>query len=210
MAATYFIVPLWASGFVGQASSLSGLSGKKRPDRQEACPTRFCGNLKMNARKYIAPDGALFLVLMRLQLWRTYGAKGEVMKMFFRLIKIVLPLAIVAFCLFGFVLHSQSGIFGGFQTALLSADWMLLACIAVWCGTFLFLTFSRADLPLIGLLLIAIAAFFIGYAASWQSDGCDHSFGGRGAGQGKTAGCCEEYLISGEMASAYCLNNISK
>ncbi len=43
---------------------------------------------------------------------------------------------------------------------------MLLACLAVWFGTFIFLTFSRKDLPLIGLLLIAIAAFFISFAAS--------------------------------------------
>ena len=39
----------------------------------------------------------------------------------------------------------------------------LHCCLVV---TFIFLTFSLIDLPLIGLLLIAIAAYFIGYAAS--------------------------------------------
>jgi hypothetical protein len=80
-------------------------------------------------------------------------------------------LAILSVCLFGYVLHYESGIFREFQAALLSAQWMLLVCIAVWCNSFIFLTFSRSDLPLIGLLLIAIAAFFIGYAASlWTTD----------------------------------------
>ena len=118
----------------------------------------------MNTRKYAAPDGALFLILMKLQLWRTYGAK--VMERFFRLLKVALPLAIVAGCLFGNVLHHQSGIFREFQAALLSVQWMLLACLAIWCSTFIFLTFSLKDLPLIGLLLIAIFAFFIGNASS--------------------------------------------
>jgi len=121
----------------------------------------------LNVKKYAAPDGALFLILMRLQLWRTYGAK--VMEKFFRLIKIAMPLAIVSMCLFGYVLNSHSGIFREFQAALLSVQWALLACLAVWCGSFLFMTFSRRDLPLIGLLVIAIAAFFIGYAESFQT-----------------------------------------
>jgi O-antigen ligase len=120
----------------------------------------------MNVKKYAAPNGALYLVLMRLQLWRTYGAK--VMEKFFRLIKIILPLAIVTVCLFGYVLHSQSGIFREFQAALLSVEWMLLACLAIWCLCFIFLTFSLKDLPLVGLLLIAIIAYFISKAASWK------------------------------------------
>ncbi len=106
------------------------------------------------------------MVLMRLQLWRTYGAK--VMETFFRLIKIVLPLAIVSICLFGYVLHYQSEIFREFQAALLSVEWMLLACLAVWCGTFIFLTFNLKDILLIGLLLIAIFVYFIGEAPSWR------------------------------------------
>jgi len=82
------------------------------------------------------------------------------------LIKLALLLAIVSICLLGYVLHHQSGIFCEFEAALLSVGWMLLACIAIWCGSFIFLTFSLNDLPLIGLLLIAIATYFIGYTAS--------------------------------------------
>jgi O-antigen ligase len=80
-------------------------------------------------------------------------------------IKAILLLAIVAFYFFEFILHRQSRIFRELEMALLQTQWMLLACMAVWCGSFIFLTFSPKDLPLIGLLLIAIAAFFIGYAA---------------------------------------------
>jgi hypothetical protein len=123
----------------------------------------------MNVKKYAAADGALFLILMRLQLCCAYGAKGEVMGRFFRLIKIMLPLAIVSACLLGYVLNSQSGIFREFEAAMLSVQWMLLVCIAVWCGTFIFLTFSLNDWPLIGLLLIAIVAFFVSYATSWRA-----------------------------------------
>src|SRR5665213_1922032 len=92
---------------------------------------------------------------MKLQLCCAYGAKC-----------ITLPLAIVVLCLFGLALSGHSGIFREFQVALLSLQWMLLVCLAVWCGTFLFLTFSRKDLPLVGLLLIAIVLYYINYAAS--------------------------------------------
>lgn len=97
---------------------------------------------------------------------RAYGAKGKVIDMFFRLVKIVLPLAGIALCLFGYVLHFQSGIFREFEAVFLSVEWMLLVCMVIWCGTFIFLSFSLKDWPLIGLLLIAIAAYFIGYTAS--------------------------------------------
>jgi hypothetical protein len=90
-------------------------------------------------------------------------------KMLLRLIKVGLQLAIVAVCLFGYVLNSQSGIFYEIQTGLLSLKWMLLVCLAVWSGTFLLLDFSLNDLPLLGLLLIAISAYFISYGASWQA-----------------------------------------
>jgi len=86
----------------------------------------------------------------------TYGAKF-----------IALLLAIVSVCLFGYILHCQSGIFREFEAVLLSLQWMLLVCLAVWCGTFFFLTFGLNDLPLIGLLLIAITAYFVGYAEPW-------------------------------------------
>jgi hypothetical protein len=123
----------------------------------------------MNFKKYIAPNGALFWPAVKLQIGRAYGANSEVMESFYRLITIALPLAIVSACLLGYVLHSQSGIFREFQAVLLSVQWMLMVCLAVWCSTFIVLTFSLNDLPFIGLLLIAIAAYFIGNIASWQT-----------------------------------------
>src|ERR1700679_3460780 len=93
-------------------------------------------------------------------------AKGKVMKKIFRLIKFALPLAIVSVCLFGYVLNSQSSISCEFQAALLSVEWILLVSLVIWSGSFIFLPFSLNDLRLTGLMLIAIAAYFIGYAAS--------------------------------------------
>jgi hypothetical protein len=81
-------------------------------------------------------------------------------------IKDLFLLAIVFLCLFGFILNRHSDIFRGFETALLSPQWLLLACITAWCGTLIFLTFSMNDLPLIGLLLIAVAMYFISYVES--------------------------------------------
>jgi len=51
-----------------------------------------------------------------------------------------------------------------------TTQWMLLTCLMVWCGTFLFLNFSLKDLPLIGLLLITIAICFISHAALSGTD----------------------------------------
>ncbi len=82
-------------------------------------------------------------------------------------IKVTLLLAIVAFCLFEYALHRQSGLFQEFEETLLSLQWMMLVCLAIWCGAFLFLTFNLTDLPIVGLLLIAIAAYFICYATFW-------------------------------------------
>ncbi len=82
------------------------------------------------------------------------------------LIKLALLLAIVSSCLFGYVLNSNSGVFREFQAALLSLQWMLLACLSIWCGTFIFLTFRWEDWPLLVLLLIALTAYFIGYTVS--------------------------------------------
>jgi hypothetical protein len=99
-------------------------------------------------------------------------------------IKVTLLLAVAAFCLFEFMLHHQSDIFREYEAAFLSLEWMLLACLAVWGGTFLFLTFSMTDLPLIGLLLIAIAAYCIGQAARPATDALTLLFGvtlGKGA-----------------------------
>ena len=85
-------------------------------------------------------------------------------QMLIRTTIVTLLLAVVALCLFGYVLNSLSGSIRQFEVALLSLRWMLLVCMVVWCGTFIFLTFGLNDLPLIGLLLIVITAFFIGLA----------------------------------------------
>jgi hypothetical protein len=77
---------------------------------------------------------------------------------------VTLLLAIVALCLFGQALSGHCGIFREFQAALLSMQWMLLVCLSIWCGTFLFLTFSRKDWLLICLLLMAIVHYFTGPA----------------------------------------------
>ena len=99
-------------------------------------------------------------------------------------VKVTLVLAMVAFCFFQFMLHRQSDIFREMEAALLQTQWMLVVCLAVWCGTFLFLTFSLNDLCLIGLLLVAIAGYFITYAAWPVTDAINLLFGvtlGKGA-----------------------------
>jgi len=84
----------------------------------------------------------------------------------FQPFKIILSVAVAAAFLFGCVLDCQSSIFREFEAALFQMQWMLLVCITVWCCFFIFLTFNLNDLPLIGLLFVATAAYFIGYAAS--------------------------------------------
>jgi hypothetical protein len=76
-----------------------------------------------------------------------------------KLIKPVVLLAITMFCLIEFALYCQSDVIKMVEDVLLQTRWMLLACLAVWCGTFLVLTFSLKDLLLIGLLFIAIMYF---------------------------------------------------
>lgn len=91
---------------------------------------------------------------------------------------IVLVLTVVSICLLGHVLHAQSKIFRESQASLLSLQWMQMICIAVWCETFLLLTFSLNDLPLMGLLVIAVAMYFVGYVTTWQmSDAITLLFG---------------------------------
>lgn len=83
-------------------------------------------------------------------------------------IRALLLLATVAFLIFEVVLNRQSPLLCSFEAALLSLSMMLLVCLVVWCGTFIFLTFNLDDLPLLGLLIIAIAASFIGSAVTWR------------------------------------------
>jgi hypothetical protein len=95
---------------------------------------------------------------MKLQIGRAYGA-----------IFTLLPLVIVGLFLFGQALSGHYGIFREFQAALLSADGMLLACLSIWCGTFIFPTFSGKDWPLICLLLVALTVYFTNNATVSQA-----------------------------------------
>jgi O-Antigen ligase len=85
-------------------------------------------------------------------------------------IRVTLALAIAIFSLFEFLLQRQSHIVSEYVSVVLSLQWILLVCLAVWCGILLFLTFSLNDLPLIGLLLIAITVYFVGIAARSLAD----------------------------------------
>ncbi|MGB8168802.1 MAG: hypothetical protein WCF18_14995, partial [Chthoniobacteraceae bacterium] len=87
-----------------------------------------------------------------------------------KLIKPMLYLAIVAFCLLGVMLHCQSNFFQEYETALFSLQWVVFLCIAFWCGLFLLLTFSLKDLPLIGILTISIVMFCVSNAASRSAE----------------------------------------
>ena len=112
-----------------------------------------------------------------------------------RLIKVALPLAIAVLFLFEQALSSHYGIIREFQAAVLSLQWLLLLCIAVWCGTFLFLTFSPRDWPLLGLLLSAIVAFFIGAAASSRAVDALILLAG------VTLGCAARFFVGDEVTS---------
>jgi len=79
--------------------------------------------------------------------------------------KVTLLLVILFVCLLTSALHHQSHFFRVFEAMLLLQQWILLVCVAVWCGTFIFLTFNLKDFLLIGLLVIALIRYFIGYAA---------------------------------------------
>jgi len=71
---------------------------------------------------------------------------------------------IIIVCLLNYVLKIKSELLREYLVALLSVHRVFVICLVVWCGTFIFLTFRRKDCLLIGLLLIAVAAYFIRYA----------------------------------------------
>jgi hypothetical protein len=75
------------------------------------------------------------------------------------LTKPILALAIMALCLFGFVILRQSNLFLASEKVFLLLEQPLLMCCAFLCGVSLFLTCNVKELPLIGLFLIA---YFIG------------------------------------------------
>jgi len=83
-------------------------------------------------------------------------------------IKVLLLLVIVFFCLFEYVLQFQSNTFKEFENVVLQTQRTLVIFLAIWCGCFLLLTYSLNDLPLLGLLLIAVAVYFIDFAICWR------------------------------------------
>jgi hypothetical protein len=99
-------------------------------------------------------------------------------------IMVALLLEVLVLCLFGQALNLYYGDFREFEAAVLSVQWMPMVCIAVWCGSFIFLTFSLNDLPLIGLLIIAIFAYFIGYTAASTATDAIILLGGVTLGRG--------------------------
>lgn len=76
-------------------------------------------------------------------------------------IKAILFIALIGFCLFAFALHHQSSVFRFFESAVLSLQGTLLTCLLVWCGTVLFLTFRLEDLSLVALVVIAVVDYFV-------------------------------------------------
>jgi len=99
-------------------------------------------------------------------------------------IKISLLLVLVFFCLFEFSLYQQSRIFREYTTAILSLKWMLLVCLLLWSGAFLFLTCRWNDLLLLIFLLVIITEFFVNYSSRTAADILTFLFGvtlGKGA-----------------------------
>jgi O-antigen ligase len=92
---------------------------------------------------------------MKLQLCRTDGA-----------LCVALPLAILSLCFFGQTLSSYCSVFHELQAVFRLEPEMLLASPSIWCGTFVFLTFSQRDWPLLTLLLVALAWYAIGHEES--------------------------------------------
>jgi hypothetical protein len=100
-------------------------------------------------------------------------------------INATLPFVLTGFCLFELMIHRQSETFREYAAMVSSLQGALLLCMAVWCGAFLVFSFGWNDWPLIGLVLIAIVAYFMGIGARPATDALTLLFGvtlGRGSG----------------------------
>jgi hypothetical protein len=75
-------------------------------------------------------------------------------------IKVTLLLLVTAFCLFEFSLHRHVNLAREYESVFLSLRWMLLSCLAVWCGVLIFLTRQTLDGLLIGFLLFVTILYF--------------------------------------------------
>ena len=67
----------------------------------------------------------------------------------------------VSFCLLELELRRESITYSEYAAAIGSSEGLLLACLALWCSTFLLITFRRNDWPLLGMLAVAIGAHLI-------------------------------------------------
>jgi hypothetical protein len=93
------------------------------------------------------------------------------------LIKPALLLAILAFCLFAYALARNCGLCLELEAISLQEQRLLALCLMVWCGYFIFMTFGSHDWPLIGLLIIAVAAYFISFTVRPTTDALMLLFG---------------------------------
>jgi hypothetical protein len=86
-------------------------------------------------------------------------------------VKAGLLLAIVALCLFEFVLRRQSSVFREYETALFQMQSVLLLFLCTWSGLFIFSSFNLIDWTLIILLFSAIVRYLIKEEAISQESG---------------------------------------
>lgn len=81
---------------------------------------------------------------------------------------------IVAFCLFEYALRHYSGLSGVFCILEMlfeetQTQWVWFIASAIWCAALVFLSFRPNDLPLIGLLAIALLAYAADYSVASQT-----------------------------------------
>jgi O-antigen ligase len=104
--------------------------------------------------------------------------------------KITVLLLLLAFCFFENFLQRQIPLFQEFEITILQMQMMILICLAVWYGFLLFLTFSLNDLLFIGLQVISISVYLIGYATTWRKPDAISLLAGAMLGRG-TQFCLE-------------------
>ena len=75
-------------------------------------------------------------------------------------IRLAVSLVIMAFAFLETVLASQFPSIFQIELSLANAQWLLLICLSFWCAIILVAFWSSKNVPLIGLLLIALAIYF--------------------------------------------------
>jgi hypothetical protein len=77
-----------------------------------------------------------------------------------RAVKITSSLALIALILCEYIFYRECVIVREYHARLLSFQWTVLTLTGIWLGCLIFLDFRMADLPLVGLVLIAAACPF--------------------------------------------------